>query len=51
MILPDISTPLLAFAGGSWILTGPLFWLLLMVGIFFVVRGRNGDQPWTRRGR
>jgi putative membrane protein len=41
----------LAFAGGWWILTGPLFWLLLIVGILFLVRGRSGDPPWTRDGR
>jgi putative membrane protein len=51
MILPEISTPLLAFAGGWWMVTGPLFWLLLIVGILFLVRGRSGDPPWTRGGR
>jgi putative membrane protein len=52
MILPEISTPLLAFAGGGWwFLTGPLFWLLLIVGILFLVRGRSGDPPWTRGAR
>ena len=51
MILTELSTAPMAFAGGWWILTGPLFWLLLIVGILFLVRGRNGDQPWTRGGR
>jgi putative membrane protein len=51
MILTEPSTSLMAFAGGWWILSGPLLWLLLIVGIVFLVRGRGGDQPWTRGDR
>jgi putative membrane protein len=51
MILTELST-LMAFAGGWWILPGPLFWLLLIVGIvFLIVRGRSGRPPWTGGGR
>ena len=50
MILPDLST-LMAFAGGWWILSGPLFWLLLIVGIVLLVRGRSGRPPLTGGGR
>jgi putative membrane protein len=42
MILTDPLTPLMAFAGGWWLLPGPLFWLLLIVGIVLLVRGRSG---------
>jgi hypothetical protein len=28
----------MAFAGGWWILSGPLFWLLVIVGIVLLVR-------------
>jgi putative membrane protein len=48
MILTALSTPLVAFFGGGWILF-PLFWVLLIVGIVFLVRGRGG--PWTGGGR
>jgi putative membrane protein len=51
MILTELSTSLMAFAGGWWILSGPLFWLLLIVGIVFLVRGRSGRPPWTGGGR
>jgi putative membrane protein len=51
MILTELSTSLMAFAGGWWILSGPLFWLLLIVGIVLVVRGRSGRSPWTAGGR
>ena len=51
MILTEFSTSLMAFAGGWWILSGPLFWLLLIVGILFLVRGRSGRPPWTGGGR
>jgi putative membrane protein len=51
MILTDLATSLTGFAGGWWILSGPLFWLLVIVGIFLLVRGRSGDQSWTRAGR
>jgi putative membrane protein len=50
MILTELST-LMAFAGGWWILSGPLLWLLLIVGIVLLVRGRSGRQPWTGGGR
>jgi hypothetical protein len=44
MILTELST-LIAFAGGWWIMSGPLLWLLLIVGIvFLVVRGHNGPS-------
>jgi putative membrane protein len=45
MILTALSTALTAFVGGWWILPGPLFWLLLIVGIVFLVRSRNGRPP------
>jgi hypothetical protein len=51
MILTEPSTFLMGVAGGWWILSGPLFWLLVIVGIFLLVRGRSGDPPWTRAGR
>ena len=41
MIPTEPSTSLMAFAGGWWILPGPLFWLLLIVGIVLLVRGRE----------
>jgi uncharacterized membrane protein len=47
-ILTALSTPLVAFFGGGWILF-PLFWVLLIVGIVFLVRGRGA--PWTDGGR
>jgi uncharacterized membrane protein len=49
MILTELST-LMAFAGG-WILPGPLFLLLLIAGILFLVRSRSGRSPWTGGGR
>jgi putative membrane protein len=45
MILTAVSTAPAAFVGGWWILPGPLFWLLLIVGIVFLVRSRNGRPP------
>jgi putative membrane protein len=48
MTLTAISTFVMAFFGGGWILF-PLFWVLLIVGIVFLVRGR--DAPWTGGGR
>jgi putative membrane protein len=51
MILTELSTAPMAFAGGWWILTGPLFWLLLIVGIVLLVRGRSERPPWTGGGR
>jgi hypothetical protein len=42
MFLTEPATSLMAFAGGWWILPGPLFWLLLLiVGIVFLVRTRS----------
>ena len=51
MALTEASTSLMAFAGGWWILPGPLFWLLVVVGIVLLVRGRNGSSPWPGGGR
>jgi putative membrane protein len=48
MILTALSTSLMAFFGGGWFLF-PLFWVLLIVGIVFLARGRGG--PWTGGGR
>jgi putative membrane protein len=39
------STALTAFVGGWWILPGALFWLLLIVGIVFLVLSRSGRSP------
>jgi uncharacterized membrane protein len=50
MILTALSTSLMAFAGGLWILPGPLLLLLLIVGIALLVRGRNGRPPSTGGG-
>jgi putative membrane protein len=50
MILTELSTSLMAFVGGWWILSGPLIWLLIIVGIVFLVRG-GGRSPWTGGGR
>jgi putative membrane protein len=50
MIMTELSTSLMAFGGGWWILSGPLFWLLLIVGIVLLVRGRSGRSPWTGGG-
>jgi putative membrane protein len=51
MILTALATSLTAFAGGWWIPFGPLFWLLLIVGIVFLARARSGRPPWTGGGR
>jgi putative membrane protein len=51
MFLAEISTSLMAFAGGWWLLSGPLLWLLLIVGIVLLVRGRDGRPALTRGGR
>jgi putative membrane protein len=51
MILTELPTSLMAFAGGWWILPGPLLWLLLIVGIVLLVRGRNGGTPSAGGGR
>jgi putative membrane protein len=45
MFLTEPATSLMAFGGGWWILPGPLFWLLLIVGIVLLVRSRNGRPP------
>jgi putative membrane protein len=50
MILIEPSTTLMAFAGGWWLLSGPLFWLLIIVGIVLLVRG-SGRSPSTGGGR
>jgi putative membrane protein len=42
MILTALSTASTAFVGGWWILPGPLFWLLLVAGIVYLARSRNG---------
>jgi putative membrane protein len=51
MALTEPSTALMAFAGGWWFLPGPLFWLLVIVGIVLLVRGRSGSSPWPGDGR
>jgi putative membrane protein len=51
MILTAVPTPLMAFVAGWWILSVPLFWILLIVGIVFLIRGRDGRPPWTGGGR
>jgi putative membrane protein len=51
MIVTEFATSLMAFVGGGWILFGPLLWLLLIVGIVLLVRGRSGRPPWTGGGR
>ena len=51
MIVTELATSLMAFVGGWWILSGPLLWLLLIVGIVLLVRGRSGRPPWTGGGR
>ena len=47
MFLTEISTSLVAFAGGWWLLSGPLLWLLVIVGIVLLVRGRDGRPALT----
>jgi putative membrane protein len=51
MMVTELSTFLVAFAGGWWILSGPLFWLLLIVGIVLLVRARDGRPALTGGGR
>ena len=51
MILTDLSTSLTALVGGWWGLSGPLFWLVLIIGIVLLVRGRSGRPPSTGGGR
>ena len=51
MIVTELATSLMAFVGGWWILSGPLLWLLLIVGIVLLVRGRSGRPPSTGGGR
>jgi putative membrane protein len=50
MILTELSTAPLAFAGGWWILPGPLFWVLLIVGIAWLLRSRSAGSPSTDDG-
>ena len=55
-ILPTIGAliPLAHWNGdgpGWWIVFVPLFWLLVVIGIVFLVRGRRGGPPWGGRGR
>jgi putative membrane protein len=50
MIVTELSTSLMAFAGPWWILSGPLFWILLIVGIVLLVRG-SGRSPGTGGGQ
>jgi putative membrane protein len=47
MILSAASASVMAFVGGWWILPVPLFWILLVIGVVFLVRGRDGRPPWT----
>ena len=49
MLPTAVSDSLTAFAGGWWLLPGPLFWLLLIVGIVFLV-SRSGRPSWTGGG-
>jgi uncharacterized membrane protein len=49
MTLTALSDSLMAFAGGLWILPGPLFLLLLIVGIVFLV-SRSRRPPSTGGG-
>jgi putative membrane protein len=51
MVVTELFTSLMAFGGGWWILGGPLFWILLIVGIALLVRARSGRSPWTGGGR
>jgi putative membrane protein len=52
MILTALSTSLMAFVGGGWFLFPlfPLFWLLVIVAIVLLARGR-GAAAWTGGGR
>jgi putative membrane protein len=50
MIVTELSTSLMAFAGGWWLLSGPLFWLVLILGIVFLVHA-SGRSPLTGGGR
>jgi putative membrane protein len=51
MTLIEVPTSLIGVAGGWWILSGPLFWLLLIVGIVLLARRRGEDPPWARGSR
>jgi putative membrane protein len=46
MILTALLTSLMALGGAWWILS-PLFWLLIIVGIVFLVRSRGGGPSWS----
>jgi putative membrane protein len=41
----------MAFVGGGWFLPLPLLWVLLIVGIVLLLRGRGGRPLWTDGGR
>jgi putative membrane protein len=51
MIPTALSTFEMAFAGGLWILPGPLLLLLLIVGIVFLLSRRNERPQSTGGGR
>jgi putative membrane protein len=51
MVLTELPTSLMGFAGGLWLLSGPLLWILLIVGIVLLVRSRSERSPWTGGGR
>jgi putative membrane protein len=46
MILTALLTSLMALGGAWWILS-PLFWLLIIVGIVFLVRSRGEGPSWS----
>jgi uncharacterized membrane protein len=50
MILTALSDSLTAFAGGLWILPGPLLLLLLIVGVAFLASRRSGSSASTGGG-
>ena len=49
MIVTELATSVMAFVGGWWILSGPLLWLLLIVGI--VLLAAAGQTPTINGGR
>jgi putative membrane protein len=36
---------------GWWIVFFPIFWILVITGIIFLVRGRRGGPPWAAQSR